>query len=110
MSTEHFIIRSSNGEWQANKKTGGVLNPQDRYPCSDGKLLQLIRFDVEEYKKHYGVEEIPDSVDILDMGYWFRGRYLTDRLDHGYEEPAHDWRILTKELRDQNQAVIKNNG
>jgi hypothetical protein len=99
---KNFTIRSSNGEWKANKQTGGVINYQDRYPLENGKRLILIRFDIQEYKKHYQVTELPDSIDILDLGYYYKERNdLTGYWAPKYEEPAHDWREEVKVLRTQ---------
>jgi len=32
----------------------------------------IIRFDVVEWRAHYG-RDLPGSLDILDIGYWYSG-------------------------------------
>jgi len=74
---------SSHGSIEFDSETGIVFS-QHLDNCEDCPD-NIGRFDVEEYKKFYGVTELPAEIDILDLGYWLE--------DESYEEPAHDWRI-----------------
>jgi hypothetical protein len=54
----------------------------------DDELKNIVRFDLEEYRKQYPDEPEPSSYDILDLGYW---------TDQGkYEPPDEDWRSARK--------------
>lgn len=89
-----FTITSSNGIITANKQTGKVISIEE-YPgdCDDPYFSKILKFDVDEYRRFYSAD-IPDSVDILDLGYFYQGKKGTS-----YEEPAHDWREDVKPLR-----------
>jgi hypothetical protein len=56
---------------------------------------KITRFDVEEFCNHYGYtkENMPESIDILDLGYDFKHNDSTQ-----YEEPDKHWR---EELKQQ---------
>lgn len=92
---QKLTIRSSNGELIANPESGHVISCKME---DDGEGLdKIIRFDLEEFKKHYNYtqESLPISIDILDLGYWYES--IDDIVK--YEEPAHEWR---KEFRIEN--------
>lgn len=89
-----FTITSSNGIITADKRSGKVISIEE-YPgdCDDPYFKTISKFDVAEYSRFYSAG-IPDSVDILDLGYFYEGKKGTS-----YEEPAHDWREDVKSLR-----------
>jgi hypothetical protein len=72
------------------------------------ELASIISFDVEEYKKYYNTEELPDSIDILNLGYLYRA--LTG--DNKYEDPSFNWReerglIDSIEIDTETKIVMK---
>jgi len=87
-----ITARSSHGTIVFGSETGLVLTGESNL-CGCEECPQVERFDVEEYRKFYGVEELPGSmdIDILDLGYWG-----TDGI---YEEPCHGWREEVAILR-----------
>lgn len=83
VNKSNINIRTSNGTIEMDPKTGAatkiiVDDGGDKY------IAKIEKFDIEEYKKFYNVTELPNSIDILDLGYWMK--------DGTYEEPAFDWR------------------
>ncbi len=86
-----FLVFSSHGEITADKETGNVIKIDLTCDCKHNEqcINNIKQFDVNEFKMYYS-KEIPESVDILDLGYWLN--------NGGYEEPAHDWR---EEIRRQ---------
>ncbi|MEP2668928.1 MAG: hypothetical protein ABJH04_08030 [Cyclobacteriaceae bacterium] len=89
---EVVIVYSSNGEITVNKKTGDVvlITPNG---SDDAAFRRIKKFDLDEYKRYYNLECIPDNIDILDLGYWYD--------NNEYEEPAMDWREEVKVMRKQ---------
>ena len=78
---EFLLVESSHGTLVVDRTDGVVIRELSTY---DGdELKDIVRFDLEEYKR-YWKEEVPKSLDILNLGYWIIGG--------AYEEPAHDWR------------------
>lgn len=77
-------VYSSNGEITIELSTGRVT---DMVVYADCELPNIIRFDLEEYRRYYGVDN-ESNIDILDLGYWYREG---DRVF--YEEPLLDWRV-----------------
>ncbi len=77
-----MFVSSSNGSLEVNRETGEVIE------CflSDGGegIDQIAKFDLDEWKKRYETE-LPDSIDILDLGYW--------QKDGKYESPEKSWRL-----------------
>ena len=76
-------VISSHGVIVANPESGEVEKVVSRCNCGECGLDDILKFDVEEYRKHHNAE-LPDTVDILDIGYWEK--------NGEYEEPCHDWR------------------
>jgi hypothetical protein len=78
---------SSSGHFEFDSDTGkvGYCLLDNWNDCDYPAIV-----DVEEYQIHYG-QPVPKDIDILDIGYWTNNCF--------YEEPAHDWRIETAELR-----------
>ena len=71
------IVHSSYGDITIEYDSGKVIstNPADSY------YDNIIRFDVDEYEKHYGTKE--NEYDILDIGTWetkdgIEKRYVAD--------------------------------
>lgn len=78
-----ITVISSNGQIEIDL-TGNVLSCQMN---EDGEGIDKItRFDLAEYHQTYG-PDIPQTIDILDLGYW---------SGDIYESPAYDWRALDK--------------
>jgi len=88
-----ITARSSHGTIVFGSETGLVLTGESNL-CGCEDCPQVERFDIEEYRKFYGVEELPGymDIDILDLGYW--------GMDGIYEEPCHGWREEVALLRD----------
>jgi len=80
-------VRSSNGEIIADSKTGKVKSVEV-YGKQKNYIEDIDRFDLDEYKKYHNTDEIPLSIDILDLGYWNK--------DNTYDEPEHSWRERMK--------------
>lgn len=85
----HFTVTSSHGVISVSKKTGDVLSVS-HYKGADS-LYHIKRFDLDEYQQTYKTE-VPDTVDILDIGYWTH----SDK----YEPACQDWRAEVKILRE----------
>jgi hypothetical protein len=49
--------------------------PSDMVPDEHDGYADIIRFDVDEFRKHYGLAELPGSIDILAIGYWHPAGY-----------------------------------
>jgi hypothetical protein len=98
------VVCSSHGVLAINTITGEVVSMNLEEPDSEeGKdLASIARFDVEEWKGKYQKPELPKSIDILDLGYWYGSN------PEQYEEPAHDWRIEAAEMRKENNGETYN--
>lgn len=95
---ETFEIRSSLGNVIAEKITGNVITV-NLEPHSDtesiGSITTILSFDVEEWKKYNGKNDLDESIDILDLGYYYTS--VSGIIE--YEEPAKDWREMMKQLK-----------
>jgi len=94
-----LTIYSSGGTHKAN--TEGYVISAYTYvgsgPLDPDYLPQIERFDFEEYRKYWRLgrlDELPDTFDILDLGYWLKNA--------GYEKPCFETRRRIKE----NQGVM----
>lgn len=84
-------IFSSHGTLTIDSQSGDVIRCESD-KCNDNCIDKILRFDLTEYRSHYKVSDLPpDGIDILDIGYW--------NTDGTYEEPAHDWREETNQMR-----------
>lgn len=81
-----LTVISSNGTLEVNKITGKILS-RDMTELDNG-LEEITQFDLREWVKEYK-KEVPDELDILDLGYWYR---VPEEFDERYEFPAEDWR------------------
>lgn len=92
MSKDLFQVISSHGTLFVNRDSGVVerviLESDD--VAARVELASMLVFDLAEYKKYYNTDTIPDSVDILNMGYTYKDTHI--RNSDAYEEPCHDWR------------------
>lgn len=86
---ETITVNSSNGKIKISK-TGEILNIKDTSP--EQCISNINIFNVKEFLQHYKLETMPDSIDILAIGYWYNGADGKQQ----YEEPAHIWREETK--------------
>jgi len=63
---------------------GYVANKSIRLGCCDGTHAHSItRFDLVEWKKHWGKDDLPDSFDMIDLGYWYGSK-------NDYEPPCRE--------------------
>ena len=74
------IVHSSHGEFEIDEN--GIVIKFDANPEADADYHNYVRFDLPEYKKHYG--ELDTEYDILDLGFW--------QKDGSYEAPEKDFR------------------
>jgi hypothetical protein len=93
-----FEVRSSHGTLTAAKSNGAVVNCvlNDNEDEDGHSLLDITKFDVKEFRTYHniGIDAMPDSIDILDLGYWY---------DNGiglYESPDGDWREMMINIAD----------
>lgn len=79
-------VNSSNGTLVANAESGDVVRADFDGP-------EILRFDFDEWRKHYR-RGLPDELDILDVGYWYRGGYQPPELHYRQliadEQSEHD--------------------
>lgn len=81
----YIMANSSHGNFMFDAETGTVVNTH--LDDSFGDLPVCV--NVWEWRNTYKTM-MPDSIDVLDIG------YMTAK---GYEEPAHDWRIERQQLK-----------
>ena len=81
-STDTFTVLSSNGDIIC-AMNGDVLNISEGWNAENEGSLP-VRFDIEEWQKHYGGKAIPGVIDILDLGYRC--------ADGNFVQPEEDWR------------------
>jgi hypothetical protein len=84
-----FNVTGNYGTLYADKATGLVTcYVGDGCDSNDAEgtagYENIVRFDVDEYRKHYG--EVQDT-DILLIGFWY-----TEGGVEKYAEPEHDYR------------------
>lgn len=77
-------INSSNGTLVANAESGDVVRADFDGP-------EILRFDFDEWRRRYQCN-LPDELDILDVGYWYKG---------GYQPPEEDFRQLVEDERSE---------
>lgn len=84
--SKNITVMSSHGEITINGETGEIIK-KVLYNKNQPDLKDISRFDVAEYRQKYGkssAAEMPNQIDILDLGYWVSsGTYV---------EPEHEWR------------------
>jgi hypothetical protein len=79
-----IIVSSSNGTIEIEPVTGMVIEINDE--SDDQCLSGITQFDLTEFKSHYHIETpeaMPETIDILDLGYWCSNEYVG---------PEEDWR------------------
>ena len=92
---KEMSVLSSCGVIKIN--TDGYIRSIDTYSCYSSPLdpdylPKIEKFDLEEYKKYWKLselDELPDTFDILDLGYWDK--------EGVYEEPCEEHRRRIKE-------------
>jgi hypothetical protein len=87
-----FIVVSSEGALTVHRDTGAVIG---RVTESGAGIADIVRFDLSEWHTTYKGEQLPESVDILDLGFW--------TVSGRYEPPVEDWR---EEFRAQRELVL----
>lgn len=96
---ERTRISSTDGFLTINSITGAVISIE----CTQqGSYLKSIKkIDILEYKTFYGVEILPNDIDILDVGYWYYvyTPYTKVKDATFYESACSGWRNETIELR-----------
>lgn len=96
-----FVITSSQGTWHAHSESGDIINGGNFFAYPTGaidtkgtdKSIYIQRIDIAEYKKNYNISQMPDYVDILDIGYWYRRNGAPSHMALDYECPCEDWRM-----------------
>lgn len=94
MNKDLFQVISSHGTLFVDRSFG-VVYTLELLTDDIAERIQLASiksFDLAEYKEYYKTDAIPDSVDILNMGY----TYIDTRIMNvdRHEEPCHDWREM----------------
>jgi len=84
MTSSVFKVTSSCGQLVVFRNSGKVFSYQQYEKVIPGYLDEIVKIDIAEYKKRWGVKVMPNSVDILNVGYWDKAGI--------YEEPAESWR------------------
>jgi hypothetical protein len=90
-----FTVHGDHGELEVHQ-TGRLVSPLLHNTYDD---FIILRFDVAEFLSYYGYKQVPSSVDILDIGYW----YMVEGCLEAYEPPESDYRqpkIAITMLRD----------
>lgn len=78
-----FQVISSQGSLEVDELTGKVVRCIIRKD-EDNELKNIIAFDVQEFRRFYGLRKIEGTIDILRIGY-------RTKDDH-YEPPVADGR------------------
>jgi hypothetical protein len=82
-------VRSSHGVLTIDTQ-GTVTHRHLDNDDADGgaHLARIARFDIGEWQRHWG-KELPESFDILDLGYWYFGADDSET----YAPPDEAWRV-----------------
>lgn len=90
-------VSGSWGDLTVDPSDGKVLSLDNEPKYDEGEIgyRRIHQFDFDEYRATYGVTTLPESFDILDLGFWER----TDDGRFAYVAPATDWRIETGRLK-----------
>lgn len=92
-------VTSSQGTFTTDMR-GNVLVAELTKPLpEDCHYLRIIQFDFAEYFRTWG-EFIHESVDILNLGYWYKGKVVGEGTY--YEKPEEGWREDLVTLRKEN--------
>lgn len=87
---DKMYIHSSWGTITINN-SGEVLEKNiEEIEGEESFLLEVVKFDLEEWKKYWETEELPADFDVLDLGFWNK--------DGEYVIPDNHWRELIKTL------------
>ena len=76
-----FQVYGSHGDLTVASTSGRVLAYE---PVGVGEYRNITFFNVAEWRQTYP-GEVPDHIDILDIGYWTE--------EGGYASPVADWRV-----------------
>ena len=60
--------------------------------------LMPTQFNVAEYRNHYGVADLPQKMDIRDIGYWYG--------DKQYQPPSDSFRLCKTENENQGDSRV----
>ncbi|MGV1762781.1 hypothetical protein [Rhizobium rhizogenes] len=77
----NILVTSITKTFFANKETGANIG-HARY----GDHV-ITRFDLEEFKGAYGTP-LPERIDIIDLGYWYRHHGAPADTEEAYEPPV----------------------
>lgn len=115
----NHTIRSSHGLILVNE-TGRVIirdmHCTRRDKC-DNCIIDILKFNFEEFKKYHNTLIIPESIDILDLGYWeqyhngdilLSGKLFGDTLEV-INADSLNWatKNLNLESREDQEAVLR---
>jgi hypothetical protein len=84
------VIRSSQGEFVC-KADGTIPDGENRIYEDEDFTIEILKFDLDEWRTFHNDESLPNSIDILDLGYSWRNPHTGEQ---GFEPPAKDWREL----------------
>lgn len=87
-----FVVFGSHGQVSANTETGDVVSYVPVEGDPEPGYGDIVRFDVVEWFSKYPGEKL-DSVDILDIGYWYCAEAVND-----YEPPVEEHRQTIAEM------------
>jgi hypothetical protein len=92
---KQYTIGSSHGQLIADAEGTVLGRDLDNYdPDGGGHLAQITRFDLAEWRKHWGRPDA-NSIDILDLGYWYTEPTTGREL---YAPPDAKWRSEIAEI------------
>lgn len=81
-----IIVVSSSGTVIASRETGNVLSVElDDEEDESCYLLDIAKFDLDEWRSYWCIRELHEEFDILDLTYWTKS--------NEYEEAEATWRL-----------------
>lgn len=87
-----YEVQSEHGYILINEK-GEILKYEPNNPKEKSYVNFITRFDLEEYRKYWQVQELPEvGFDILDLGFWYFSPLTSLDLEDEYADPDYYWR------------------
>jgi hypothetical protein len=83
MDNTTFSVGSTHGVLTVDRQTGNVVSYYE-HRDSLFSLKEIRKIDIEEWKRHHN-RELPDFVDVLDVGFWYK--YSDTDDSDAYEDP-----------------------
>ena len=98
-----FLVTGSHGSISASRVDGRATDYDVNNHDQDGggHYEQIERFEIDEYMAYFGLDEMPDSIDIVDISYWYDrdGESVLEKF-----EPRH--RSRTKFMHSGHKMVM----